>query len=37
MDASNLIHYGRESDDITMISIYIDDFILEARYYKSID
>lgn len=36
-DASILIHHGDESDDITMISVYVDDFLLASKHRRSLD
>lgn len=36
-DASILIHHGHKADDITMISVYVDYFLLAAKYRKSLD
>lgn len=36
-DASILIHHGEKEDDITMISVYVDDFLLASKYRHSMD
>lgn len=31
-DASILNHYGKEEDNVTMMSLYLDDFLIAAKY-----
>ena len=36
-DASILIHHGKERNDITMISVYVDDILLASKHQTSLD
>lgn len=36
-DASILINHGKESDDVTMISVYVNDFLLASKHRRSLD
>ena len=36
-DPSILIYHGKEQDDITMISVYVDDFLLASKHRSSMD
>lgn len=36
-DASILIHHKKKDDDITMINVYVDDFLLASKYRHSMD
>lgn len=37
MDPSILIHHGKQPDNITIISVYVDDFLLASKYRASMD